>query len=146
MTLDRLKLIFNFSTPYQGMVRLLHPLPAIVECVQLVLLQVDTVLHVLTVHGKREDFGDVASLVVLYTEAEPGVSEERSQSISFNICPTVDGVIHKVEKLLLAVDSQLACGGREGINLPPNVPVPDEDMFQGELLVGVVVDMSIAVL
>ena len=132
--------------PGHGQVVLEHPLPAIVECFQLVLLHVDAVLHQLTVHGEREVLGDVASLVVLDTEAEPGVSEERSQSISFNICPTVDGVIHKVEELLLAVDSQLACGGREGINLPPNVPVPDEDMFQGELLVGVVVDMSIAVL
>ena len=132
--------------PGHGQVVLEHPLPAIVECLQLVLLQVDAVLHQVTVHGKFEVLGDVASLVVLDTEAEPGVSEERSQSISFNICPTVDGVIHEVEELLLAVDSQLACGGREGINLPPNVPVPNEDVFQGDLLVGVVVDMSIAVL
>ena len=132
--------------PGHGQVVLEHPPPAIVECLQLVLLHVDAVLHQVTVHGKCEVLGDVASLVVLDTEAERGVSEERSQSISFNICPTVDGVIHEVEELLLAVDSQLACGGREGIHLPPNVPVRDEDVFQGDLLVGVVVDMSIAVL
>jgi hypothetical protein len=103
-------------------------------------------LYQATVHGELEVPGDVAGLVVLDTEAKTRIPEERSQSICFNIRPATDCVVHEVEELPLAVDSQLACGGRVGMHLPHHVPVPDEEVVQGDLLVGVVVDMGIAVL
>ena len=81
---------------------------------------------------------------MLHTELQTGVPKERSQRLGLDAGPAADSKVEETEELVLAVDGQLAGAGRVGVHLPDEVPIPDEDVVQRDLLVGVVVHMGVS--
>ena len=112
------------SVPWHGQVVVQHPLLAIVEGLRLFLRQLDTVHDELVVNLKMKIPTDVASLVMLNTKLETGVSKEWSQSVSFNLPPTLDHKVHKLKELGSSIHGKFPRGRRVSVNLPHLIPVP----------------------
>ena len=96
----------------------------------------------LAIHVVLEVPGYGLKMVMLNTEPEAGVSEQRSQIISLYVHPALNGKVHECEKFFSAVNSELSCSWRVRMHLPHRVPVVDEDVVKGNLLAGKIVHMG----
>ena len=86
-----------------------QPLPARVDRGRLRFREGDTLSLEAVVHKKVQIFADIAVLVVLHTELETRVPEERTQGHSLNCLPVLYHVVEEFEKFVSPVYCQLSC-------------------------------------